>query len=383
MELNNLKNEVSNLRLTPAEKTAMKARIFGIPSVSPAPSQYFAYSFQFLHAKVLVPLSVVLVVFISGTTAAAAQGSLPGDILYPVKVSINEQVEVAFASTPVAKAQVQAKLAVRRVEEAEVLASQGELTATTSAQLAADFEVHAQAAEDLTEGVSAQDPDTGASLKADLGSSLAAHSAILATLGQDSAEAGDSSDKDQKSLATRVLARADTGRTIAAAKVIASIAPAAQTKLLVGFSAKMGASAATTTQDEASTSEQEREPVPADSAQEKASLWLKDRAQSALIGARKDFDDIHDDVDAATAAQVEAKFAQIDRLMVEGAQALEAHDYAQARAAFAEALGSSIKLSTLLVAQEKIQKNIITPVLKDRLIMNTDNGLSEGESVGL
>ena len=92
---------------------------------------------------------------------------------------------MAFATTPVAKAQVQAKLAQRRVEEAEVLAAKGALTASASAKLAVSFEAHAQAAAELSDHVAKEDPDTGASLKADLDSSLAAHGAILATLGHD------------------------------------------------------------------------------------------------------------------------------------------------------------------------------------------------------
>lgn len=379
MELKNLTTEADKLRLTPAEKTAMKARIFGLPAGiahTPAQSPYFIFSFQFMQARVLAPLAVLLVVFASAGTAAAAQGALPGDVLYPVKLSVNEAVEVALATTPVARAQVQAKQAVRRVEEAEVLAAQGELTPDTSAELAANFETHVQAAQALTDDVAQVDPDTGASLAADLGSSLAVHSAILATLGQDSAAADDHA-SGSESLATRVLARADEGRAVAAAKVMTLSVVAPQAKMQpMAFSAKLVVENASTTQNASTTTDTDTV-APVDGAQEKVVGKLKARAQSAVVYVRANFNDTKDDLDATTSAQVTAKLAEIDQLMVDGNSALEAHEYADATADFTQALGSSIKLSTLLIVQQKIQRNIVTPVLENHLIINTDDDASD------
>jgi hypothetical protein len=374
MELNNLKNESSKLRLTPQEKTAMKARIFGVPSpatLAPKQSPYFIFAYQFMQARVLAPLAVLLVVFAGAGTAAAAQGALPGDALYPVKVSVNEAVEVALATTPVARAQVQAKLAQRRVEEAEVLAAQGELTASTSAELAVNFETHAQAAVQLSDDVAKIDPDTGASLKADLDSSLAAHSAILATLGQDTAASSDGAGGPQ-GITSRVLARADAGRTLKAAKAMAfsAIAPAAKMMAQpVMFSAKMATGDSSTTQEGASTTATTT--PPADPQKEEAIAKLRARAQSAIVYARANFNDTKDDIDASTSEQVSDELSDIDAAMVGGDQALEAHDYAQAEAKFNDALSGSIKLSTLLMVQQRIRRNIVTPVLDSYLIPDT------------
>jgi hypothetical protein len=376
MELNNLKNESNKLRLTPQEKAAMKARIFEVPSpatLAPRQSPYFLFAYQFMQARVLAPLAVVLVVFAGAGTAAAAQGSLPGDALYPVKVSVNEAVEVALATTPVAKAQVQAKLAQRRVEEAEVLAAQGTLTPDTSEQLAANFETHAQAAAELTDDVAEVDPDTGASLEANLDSSLAAHSAILATLGQDDASSSDDG-ADSESLATRVLARADAGRAPKAAKAVTLSAPAPEARMAAqpaAFSAEVATSDASTTEDDGVAAE-ESAPA-ADPAQESVARKLMARAQDAIVYARANFNDTKDDLDATTSAQVADKLSEIDALMVAGGAALDAHEYAQAEAEFTEALGASIKLSTVLIAQQKIPRNIVAPILRGHLIINADD----------
>ena len=137
--LHNIRNEAEKIRLSGAEKSAMRASIFGTPT----PVVLHRSSYVFLSPRYLVPLFVVLVVFIGGGTTSAAQGALPGDLLYPVKVSINETVEVALAPTPAAKAEVQVRLAERRVEEAQKLSSQGRLNKKTAETLTVDFDEHA------------------------------------------------------------------------------------------------------------------------------------------------------------------------------------------------------------------------------------------------
>ena len=137
--LRNIQSEAEKIRLRSAEKSAMRASIFGTPT----PVVLHRSSYVFLSPRYLVPLFVVLVVFIGGGTTSAAQGALPGDLLYPVKVSINEKVEVALAPTPAAKAEVQVRLAERRVEEAQKLSSQGRLNKKTAKILSDDFDEHA------------------------------------------------------------------------------------------------------------------------------------------------------------------------------------------------------------------------------------------------
>lgn len=380
--LNNIKNEAAKLALTPAEKSAMKARIFGMPApLAPAPSPYFFFNYQFLHTRVLVPLAIMLVVFVGAGTTAAAQGALPGDMLYPIKVSVNETVEVALATTPVDKAQVQASLAQRRLEEAEALAAKGTLTAATSAKLAANFEVHAANAQALAADVLAKDPDAAASLNTHIGSSLATHGAILAMLGSGSTPASknsDSKDNGSDSLAAKVLARAGEGDRAALATpkpaLPAATAPAATTDVAPQAKVRtMSAFTATTNPATSSNEDASVTPVaqlPADSEEEKAAAKLQSKAAQAFADARKQFDGYNHRLDNATAALVEAKFSEIDTIMGAGSVALDAHNYAEAKADFTQALQTSIKLSTLLIAQQKFERNIIRPVLEQLLNMN-------------
>ncbi len=374
MELNNLKTESAKLRMTPAEKSTMKARIFGMPSPAQlVPSKvegspYFIFSFQFMQARVLAPLAVVLVVFAGGGTAAAAQGALPGDVLYPVKISVNEAVEVALATTPVARAEVSVKQAVRRVEEAEVLAARGELTEETGEKLATSFEAHAQNASELTEKVEAEDPAAAESLRTKLDSSLSAHGEILAMLTVGGADANQE--------ATGVVAARVLSRTIASAlpaRAPANLMRSAKTVPAPTEQATTMAMSLSVATDTASSSEATGTVMleadmtivdtPANEAQAQAALRLQMRALEQVAAARAQFNDNKDDLPGSAVTQVSGEFAAIEQLMELGSTTLATGHFAEAQGDYAEALRRATKIDVLLRAQTRLKQNIITPIL--------------------
>ena len=130
-----------------------------------------------------MPILLILTLMIGGGFSAAAENSLPKDVLYPVKIEVNEKVRGWFATSPEAEAQWQTTLIERRLQESEKLAAEGQLDADTQADLESDFEVHAQKAR---EGIDQIDNDnevgTGADISSRLESSLKAHEQILLRL---------------------------------------------------------------------------------------------------------------------------------------------------------------------------------------------------------
>ncbi len=75
---------------------------------------------------VALALALVLAVILGGGgVVKAAQGSLPGDVLYPVK-QVQEKVELALALTPEQRVMERLEQAQRRLQEAQALAAQGE-----------------------------------------------------------------------------------------------------------------------------------------------------------------------------------------------------------------------------------------------------------------
>lgn len=373
MELNNLKNEAYKLKLTPEEKAAMRASIFGGPSAVPTaqPSSYFAFSFQFLHARVLVPAMALVLVFGGASTTAAAQGALPGDLLYPVKISINEAVEVALATTPVARAEVSAKLAERRVEEAEALAATGKLNTEVGTKLAANFEEHAEDAEEHVEAVETEDPATAATLRAKLGSSLLAHGEILATL-----TVGGSAENQE---ATGVVAAKVLARTIASprpAYAPATMAmrsaklaePEATQAMTMSLAADTASNTATTADAQVATTMSLEsdiiEPAVVDENAQANAVRMQARAAEAFKNLRAQFESNKAKFAGSAITQVSGNLTEIEDLMELGSTTLATGHFAEAENDYTNALERITKLSVLLRVQTKLQQNIITPILE-------------------
>ncbi len=79
---------------------------------------------------------------LSGSISVFAEGALPGELLYPVKTVVIEKIKVAVAITPEEKAETEAKLAAKRLEEIEKLALVGKLDTSIAEQSADAFNTH-------------------------------------------------------------------------------------------------------------------------------------------------------------------------------------------------------------------------------------------------
>ena len=140
----------------------------------------------FLTNKYMIAtLIAAIVLAFGGGAAAAAEGSLPGDILYPVKVKVNEEVKSALSLSAEAKAAWDARRAERRLEEAEKLAVAEKLTVLTSEQLAERFRKYAEKMENRLERLEesgALSPEQVEELKANFEASLKAHAEVIAQM---------------------------------------------------------------------------------------------------------------------------------------------------------------------------------------------------------
>ncbi len=111
-------------------QTFMKMNTAGETSgLSPYIKNIFISTFTFFKQRQLVALAlaIVLVFCGAGGTAYASSNSLPGDLLYPVKINIYEKLETAFARGTEAKTRVSVKHAVTRIDEVEKLAVEGRI----------------------------------------------------------------------------------------------------------------------------------------------------------------------------------------------------------------------------------------------------------------
>lgn len=128
-----------------------------------------------------------VIFLVAGTGVSyAAQDTIPGDMLYPVKVSVMEPLQRSLAFSAEAKAELDARLALRRLEEVTRLAAENELTIEQSQHLNGTFLQHVESVEHHIEEVArGGGNDAAERLSDDLATQLQAHRAIIDTIGQD------------------------------------------------------------------------------------------------------------------------------------------------------------------------------------------------------
>lgn len=373
--MDKLRQEAYKIRMTPEEKAAMRARLFGAPSAHtfvPKRSPYFFFSYQFK----MVMAGLVLVVFVGAGTAQAAEGSLPGDLLYPVKVAVTEPVRSALVSNKAERAALEARFAARRAEEAEALAAQGRLDATTSAALADNLDMHAEESEELAASAAGEEPGAAASVQTTLASTLSAHGAILKELGVQSSSSA-VREHSQK-LSARVLARAGAGQRIALA--VSHPAPAAVVEdTSVQIRVQTFTETVPTSAPEVSLpSEATSAPASVDlekpqikttsrehNTQQKGAAQLEEKAAELLAQAQRNFNEHKGELSSTTAAEVEAQFITADRLLAQGSLQLRSGDYQSAKVSFVQVLQLTARLSTLLKAQQKFDGSLIQVLIKE------------------
>ena len=122
------------------------------------------------HNTIPMPVIAIILALMLGTgTTYAAENTLPGDVLYPVKIHVNEEVKEALTFDPTAMENEHA---------------QGELTAAMQARLEAYQEEYEQKMEELAVELEANgDLEAAAALRARIVTYLAHKYGILNNIG--------------------------------------------------------------------------------------------------------------------------------------------------------------------------------------------------------
>ena len=131
------------------------------------------------YKKPMLAIIIPIIIAISGGVSVAAENSLPGDFLFPVKVKVNEEIRSVVALTPKAKAKWEIKVVERRLEEAEKLSAEGRLKAEVSAKIEENFKAHSDRVQERIAEFKAEDR---AEVSSNFETSLNAHEAILEKL---------------------------------------------------------------------------------------------------------------------------------------------------------------------------------------------------------
>jgi hypothetical protein len=132
-ELKDIINKAKEVRLSAEDKaqvrenlvTFMNKEVEGVRNEELVRHSNWHPKIWFSFAR--VPAMAVLSVFLVTGVSFAAEGSLPGDTLYPVKVNFNEEFQSLIAFSPESKARFEIKRAERRLEEVGRLALHNKL----------------------------------------------------------------------------------------------------------------------------------------------------------------------------------------------------------------------------------------------------------------
>ncbi|GEM_PF-3385347 len=138
------------------------------------------------NRRVFAAFSLMVLVLSSAGVSKAAEQSLPGDFLYPVKTQVNEKIKTSLASTAQQKAQVASELTLKRLDEAEVLLEHGKLDEDKKEVITKNLEKHNEEIKKrITELGESENISTATDLDDQLGWSLEGHAKVLDKLAEE------------------------------------------------------------------------------------------------------------------------------------------------------------------------------------------------------
>lgn len=137
--------EFKKICLTQDEKSQILSSILQKKVTISVRSPYLIPSYFMIKPRAMSYALVTLVLLVTTVgTSFAAEKAVPGDLLYPIKVSVNEPVVGLLAIDPVSKAVWEVKKAERRLAEAQTLASEGRLTEDKRIEIENRFNEHSE-----------------------------------------------------------------------------------------------------------------------------------------------------------------------------------------------------------------------------------------------
>ncbi len=182
--LKQLFQDAREMRLSGDEKSLLQATLLNHVRKNKSQRQH-VYRSNIQPFKLYKPMPIIIAILLAlgGGTSFAAQNALPGDALYPIKIHVTEQVQGLATLSDESKANWEAMLANRRLQEAEELAAKSKLNAEARADLEANFETHANKAQERIQKLADVDAKAAADIAANFQTSLQAHDRIMSDIG--------------------------------------------------------------------------------------------------------------------------------------------------------------------------------------------------------
>ncbi len=330
---------------------ALKPR--STPNKVPAVGASF---FSIFGSRTVAAGLLIAMLFSGAGVSYAAEGTVPGDLLYQVKVSVNEEVAAVFNISSEARAEWEAERASRRLEEVTTLSLAGGLTPQFEDALVKRFEQHSEKAAEALEAIEQDDESLALNLAQDFESRLSAQGELLH-------EIDDVEEKLAEKIRTKVerigsvrsrmegrLAFESRGRETPEQEVMTTTSLLVESEL------------STTTKIEVL-------PKVDDGPRKNAVERMKQAAEKGLLNVTSAHKRVQAKLSVEDMARIDAQVAAATELMVKGTSALAADDFTTAFGTFQEASGIAQKLLVYLKAAAGIDiraRAVFLPVFDDR-----------------
>lgn len=198
-----IRRETDKIRMMASERRAVREQLTSYMAYHPIVAKggyaaapradghfYLPWSSWYVRS-----VGIAAAFFVCVIIPVSAERAAPGDVLYPVKVRVNEEVMSSLSLTPYQKVAWEAHRVERRITEARMLAKEGRLTDEVEAQITETVKEHAASAKKELAILRADDADEAAVAEVVLSSALEVQSAVLDTdlntLAADASEDGE------------------------------------------------------------------------------------------------------------------------------------------------------------------------------------------------
>lgn len=393
-----IQKTAENVRLTTDERERMKRVLSEYVAMKPlrvapldrrAPLSYALISFYALSRKSIAGILVAVLLFSGAGVSFAAENALPGDVLYPIKVEVNEPVVAALSVSQESKVLWNAERAERRLEEAALLASNGTLTEAKKQELEDRFDRYAERVIAEVEQIEESNSSVAVDIASQFENKLLAHETVLSDF-----EAGDNVKRLKENVRTRVerlaFVRERAGFTPPPAPPVSAAVAIADVPSVSTFSAPESARALMAEAPPQPAPLMKRETISeeqlsiAASPAEGPSLnsdivkRIAHRVVDELKECKKLFDRNKVKMDVETSASVADKIRLAETQIAEADAAFAVGDLSTAFEMYRNASASATKLTVAMKAFAKSKIRIVKPLNDGQ--QNTDDDTPDSDT---
>lgn len=184
-----LKKQADSLKLSWAEKRDLRSRLVSYMEYHPLPQELRTSQLSsaktpftriaFFRSVYTHRTATAFVVMLLASVPFVAERAVPGDVLYPIKVSFNEEVRSTLTRSPYEKVEWETERLERRLAEARLLAREGKLTPEVEHEVAEAVKLHSDEAQKGIASLRESDSDEAALAEIAFSSALDVQSEML------------------------------------------------------------------------------------------------------------------------------------------------------------------------------------------------------------